>query len=259
MAKADTPAKQIAAGNLQMSLASLRRGAPFGDINDPDTQALFARAYDEAHNSRDVPVVNPDGSLNGDVMTNADGSPRRIAWGSFGEIRKALSAITGPDDPAAISQLLGGNHKVRSFYNNIVSPNAPYGDTTIDTHAIAAAHLRPLGSGDPVVAAGLGLGGSSSAETGTKGAYGIYHEAYRRAAERLGILPRQMQSIAWEGIRGLFSPENKRNPSFVGQNYDTWQGFRNGQYGADDARAMILNQANGINPPAWLAPGAPPE
>jgi hypothetical protein len=224
VAKADTPSKQAAAAELQMSLNSMRKGQTLGEITDPDTRALFARAYDEAHNPRDVPIVNPEGDLNGDIMRNADGSPRRIAWGSFGEIKKALGALDGPDDLASISRLMGGNHKVRSFFNNIIAPNAPHADTTIDTHAIAAAHLRPLGSGDPVVSTGLGLSGSSSNATGSKGAYGLYHEAYRRAAERLGILPRQMQSIAWEGVRGLFSPEQKRNIPFVGQNADIWQG-----------------------------------
>jgi hypothetical protein len=88
VAKADTPSKQAAAAELQMSLNSMRKGQTLGEITDPDTRALFARAYDEAHNPRDVPIVNPEGDLNGDIMRNADGSPRRIAWGSFGEIKK---------------------------------------------------------------------------------------------------------------------------------------------------------------------------
>ena len=258
VAKADTPKKQAAAAELQMSIAALRRGTPYGEINDPDTRALFARAWDEAHNPRDVPVVNPEGDLNGQMMTNDDGSPRKIAWGSFGEIRKALAALDSGGDLPTISRLMGGNHKVRSFHNNIISPDAPQGDVTIDTHAIAAAHLRPLGSGDPVVGMGLGLEGSSNNATGSRGGYGIYHEAYRRAAERLGLLPRQMQSIAWEGVRGLFSPEQKRNGSFVDQNANIWQGFRNGQYTADEARAQILNHARGdegLAAPDWWQPG----
>lgn len=253
---ADTPSKQAAVGNLQMSLSSLQRGPTLGEINDPDTRALFVRAYDEAHNSRDYPMITPEGDF-GDTMTNADGSPRQIAWGSFTEIKKALSALDGPDDLASISASLGGNHKVRSFYNNIISPDSSVGDTTIDTHAIAAAHLRPLGGGDQVVANGLGLGGSSDATTGSRGMYGLYHEAYRQAADRLGLLPRQMQSIAWEGVRGLFSPEQKRDNGFYNQNYDIWQGFRNGQYSADEARNAVLDQAGGINPPSWWTP--PPE
>jgi hypothetical protein len=33
---------------------------------------------------------------------------------------------------------MGERHKVRNFYNNIYDPNSPYGDVTIDTHAVAA-------------------------------------------------------------------------------------------------------------------------
>lgn len=255
-AKADTPTKQAAIGQLQMSLASLRRGQTLGQINDPDTRALFVRAYDEAHNPREYPVVTPEGDFSDPMLTDA-GDPRKIGWGSFVEIKKALAALDGPGDLSSISQGLGGNHKVRSFYNNIISPDAPHGDVTIDTHAIAAAHMRPLSGTDYPVEVGLGLKGSSDAATGSKGAYGLYHEAYRRAADRLGLLPRQLQSITWEGVRGLFSPEQKRDIGFWNQNYDIWQGFRNGQYSADEARRAVLDHANGIDPPSWWQP--PPE
>jgi hypothetical protein len=253
-AAADTPSKQKAADSLEMSLASLRRGQTFGEINDQDTKALFVRAFDEAHNTRYYPTLDPDGNP-GDLVRNLDGSPREIAWGSFGTIRKALDSLNG--DLPTISESLGGNHKVRSFYNNIVAPNAPQGDITIDTHAIAAAHMRPLGASDPVVDVGLGTGGSSSAVTGSKGAYGIYHEAYRRAADELGIQPRQLQSIAWEAIRGVFSPEAKRDASIVQQNADIWKGFRDGKYSADEARRMVMDHAGGMKPPSWWQP--PPE
>jgi hypothetical protein len=253
-AAADTPSKQKAVDQLQMSLASLRRGQTFGEINDQDTKALFVRAFDEAHNPRSYPTLDPDGNP-GDLVRNLDGTPRSIAWGQFDTIRKALASLDG--DLPTISESLGGNHKVRSFHNNIVSPDAPQGDITIDTHAIAAAHMRPLGASDPVVGTGLGTGGSSSAVTGSKGAYGIYHEAYRRAADELGIQPRQLQSIAWEAIRGVFSPEAKRNASLVEENADIWRGFRDGKYSADEARRMVMDHAGGMKPPSWWQP--PPE
>jgi hypothetical protein len=250
--KADTPSKQAALADAQMSLNSMRRGTRLGDINDPDTRAFFVRAYDEAHNARDYPIVTPEGGF-GDLATNTDGSNSKVGWGSFGEIKKALAALNS-DDLASISRGLGGNHKVRSFYNNIISPNAQHGDTTIDTHAIAAAHLRPLAGSDFPVEMGLGLAGSSDSATGSKGAYGLYHEAYQQAAKRLGLLPRQLQSITWEGVRGMFSPEQKRDTGFFNHNFDIWQGFRDGLYSADEARRMALEHAGGINAPTWHLP-----
>jgi GNAT superfamily N-acetyltransferase len=241
--------KQKSADSLEMTLSSLRRGRPLREINDPDAQAVFARAYDEAHNSKDYPIVTPEGGF-AEASTNADGSPSKIGWGSFGEIRKALQALH-TDDLRTLSKSLGGNHKVRSFFNNIISPMSEHGDTTIDTHAINATHLRPMGGSHPVVDFGLGTGGSSSIVTGSKGGYAIHHEAYRRAAEKLGLLPRQVQSIAWEAVRGLFSPEQKRDEAFVARNAAIWQDFREGRITAQQARAQILEHSGGIDPPTW--------
>jgi hypothetical protein len=54
-----------------------------------------------------------------------------VAWGTFGDIDKARRAIQSGGDMDVISPLLGGKHKVRSFYNNIEVPNDPrFGDIT---------------------------------------------------------------------------------------------------------------------------------
>jgi hypothetical protein len=136
--------------------------------------------------------------------------------------------------------------------NNIISPNSPNGDVTIDTHAIAAGHMRPLGGNDPIVEAGLGMSpASSAAATGSRGLYGLYAEAYRRAAAQAGILPRQMQSITWEGVRGLFSPEQKRNANLVNSVNGIWDQYRQGQIDAPTARTAITELAGGINAPEW--------
>jgi hypothetical protein len=91
----------------------------------------------------------------------------------------------------------------------MLHPNAPYGDVTIYTHAVAAGLLRPLGGNATEVSHNFGnyLGKSvpawkSSAVTGAAGLYGLYADAYRRA-ER-DVLPRKLRSITWEAVPGLF-------------------------------------------------------
>ena len=56
-----------------------------------------------------------------------------------------------------ISDAMGDMHKVRSFFNNIEVPFSDFGDITIDTHAIAAGWMKPLGSKDDLTYQGLGL------------------------------------------------------------------------------------------------------
>jgi hypothetical protein len=241
-------------------------GQPLWQINDLDVakqrlydRSVFVRAFDEAHHARSYPIVTPEGTF-GDLATNDDGSPSGIGWGSFPEIQKAIAALDNPS-LEHISKLMGQNHKVRSFYNNIISPNSRYDDTTIDTHAINAAHLRPMGGSHPVVKFGLGMAGSSSNATGSQGGYGLEHEAYRQATALLNarpgarqLLPRQLQSIAWEAVRGLFTPEQKRDTGLVRDVDEIWRQARDRKITIDDARRMILERAKGIEPPSWYKP-----
>jgi hypothetical protein len=225
---------------------------PFSQVTDPYQQALWTRAYDQAHNPRGYSLVTPEGDVGGPVL-NQDGSARKVGWGSMDEIAKA-HAVLNDGSLSNISQQMGENHKVRNFYNNIVAPNAPNGDVTVDTHAIAAAHLRPLAGTDTEVSHGLGVSGSASNATGSQGMYGLYAEAYRRAAEARGILPREMQSITWEGVRGLFSDVQKRDANFRQAIDDIWNSHQQGQIDAPTARRLVFERAGGINPPEWHQP-----
>ena len=95
-------------------------------------------------------------------------------------IANAVSAFDAKDMPT-ISEAMGGGHKVRNFYNNILNPNAPTGDVTVDTHAIAAALFRPFSGSDKDTGDRPRHGPAGNAMTGAKGLYGDYAEAYRRA------------------------------------------------------------------------------
>ncbi|MDP4848122.1 MAG: hypothetical protein NWR51_12775, partial [Akkermansiaceae bacterium] len=135
-------------------------------------------------------------------------------------------------------------HKIRNFYNNIISPGSPFGDATIDTHAVNAAVLFPMGNNGYLV--DLNFGSAGVAGGGNKGIYWLFHESLRQAAAERGILPRQMQSITWEAIRGLFPDKMKRNKDFVAKISRIWDTSPD----VETARKLILE--GGIAAPEWL-------
>lgn len=222
-------------------------------------QAMWIRSHDEAHGDRSHNEITPEGNL-GPVVTKADGTPSGTGWGSLGEIAKGVRSIESGGDPDVLSRTMGERHKVRNFYNNLLNPNSPSGDVTIDTHAVAAGLLRPLSGNSLEVShnfnnyAGKGQpGAGGSAITGVQGTYPLYAEAYRQAAAERGILPRQMQSITWEAARGLFPDTFKtaKNNNLINTQ---WLLYRSGKQSLDETRSNILNAAGGINPPSWYRP-----
>jgi len=230
-------------------------GKRLDEISDPVEQAWFIRLFDEAHNPRSYSVISPEGEFM-HLNQTLDGSPASIAWGGSGSIAKGVSII---DDGsiANISRRLGNMHKVRSFNNNIIDPNNPMGDVTIDTHAVAAALLRPLSGNTAEVGHAFGgLGAANNSVLGVNGTYPLYAEAYRRAAARRGLLPRQLQSITWEASRGLFTPVMKRDKQYVAEIDRIWGLYRNKRISIDEARRSVHDVSGGIDNPSWHIPGA---
>lgn len=231
----------------------------YRDLKTDVDRARWARAWDQATDKvRAYRIISPTGgemdyARNKGTKQNPHGDLQKHSWGSFGEIANALKAMHG--DQRAISQAVGNQHKVRSFYNNIISPWSRGGHVTNDTHAIAAGLFRPLGSKSTEVAHGLGtspekgiLGASDHAPTGLRGMYPLYHEAYNRAAAGSRLLPRQMQSITWEGIRQLLSPESKRDKTFPGEVHQIWKDAHSGRFSPEEARAKIIALATEGSP-----------
>ena|SRR5215469_823737 len=239
------------------------------DITNRNDTGLWVRLYDEAHaDHHNFRIVNPDGTLGDWALTKDKSGLDSFGWNNNTTIGNAVSVIRD-GSLENISRALGDAHKVRNFYNNLVSPNAG-SDVTIDTHAIAAANLLPWGSSRPEVSYGLGSGVNAAkfrtglddpypttpaagVGNGSLGLYPVYAEAYRRVAADLGILPRQLQSVTWEGIRGLYDDADRRNPRLLGSTSDLWRAFENGQANAADTRAELLGR--GIPAPDWTAGG----
>ena len=209
---------------------------------DPKLSGWAIRLIAETEFGKGVTNVTPEGEPNGPYL-KADGTPVKNGWGSAGETAKALS-ILEDGSPENISDKLGKYHKVRSFFNNIVSPYSDLGDVTIDTHAVAAAFLMPYSQSAKPVAQNFATGTANSERDGMQGTYHIYADAYRQAANELGIPPYQLQSITWEAIREIY-PAKSRNQKNVAEQEKNFK-----ENNIEQARDRILGQ--GIPKPLWF-------
>lgn len=217
-------------------------------------KAIFVRVYDEVNNQRSFNIITPEGQKAGPVLTSK-GVESKVAWNGFTDIGKAITAIED-GTKETIDTLLGSYHKVRNFYNNILSPKSTDGSVTMDTHAIAAALLRALAGTADEVSHNFGtLATKNSGKTGVQGLYAVYADAYREAAKMRGILPREMQSITWEAVRGLYKAKFKAQDKNVNAIDAIWRLHSNGKITAKEARKRILDLADpgaeGINSPFW--------
>ena len=230
------------------STLKIINGAQFQDLSTYE-KAVFIRFYDEINNpERGHRVITPEGELI-DFQRTVKGEKSGTAWNGFGDIQKAVEIIEN-GARENIDVQLGMMHKVRSFYNNILSPMSDQGDVTIDTHAVAAGHLRPFSGNHQEVAENFKAGGKSGI-TGAVGAYGLYADAYRAAAAEAGVLPREMQSITWEAVRGLFTPAYKGQKKNQETIANIWKRYDANDITIDQVRQEVFDAAGGINRAAW--------
>lgn len=221
---------------------------PFKELSTVQ-QGFYVRFWDEVNNAeRGHRVVTPEGGF-ADWARVKNGDKTTKKWNSFGPIVKSLEILADPSRENIHVQL-GEMHKVRSFYNNILDPLAAEGDVTIDTHAIAAALLRPLAGSHIEVKDNFGSAGASK-NSGVFGSYGVFAEAYRRAANEAGVQPREMQSITWEAVRGLFPAAWKAQKKNHVSINSIWDDYNNGKISLDDARKTVYETAGNIRAAQW--------
>jgi uncharacterized protein YoaH (UPF0181 family) len=216
---------------------------------DPAYQAYYVRLYTELNVTKDYNILRPDGEVM-QVATKKDGTKSKVAWGSYVEIGKAVSMYNNGSQEN-ITKTLGEMHKIRNFYNNIIDPMSKDGDVTIDTHAVAAGLLKPLSGNSREVGNNFGTGTSNSGAKGIKGVYYAYLDAYALAAKELGLLPRQVQSITWEAVRGLYTDSFKRDSKKTKSIQDIWERYRDGKITINEARDEAIKKGGGINNPTW--------
>jgi hypothetical protein len=213
-------------------------------------QGMWVRLYDEAHNSPENAMFHPSGEVIGV-------SPSNRSWIGLDHIAKAIRIIND-GSVENINDVMGDGNKIRNFYNNIINPDSANGHVTVDTHAVGAAHFQPFSGDDAEVQHNFGNtpkgipGAPKHAATGMRGTYPLYAEAYRRAAKRLGLKPRELQSITWEGIRSLMG-DDKKTPELKSLARDVWQKVQDRELTIKQAREMIMEQAGGFSKPSWMS------
>jgi len=234
--------------NAEINRANAKRtldrlsGKKLSELSIED-QSKFIRMYSETYDSPSFRMVTPDGKAK-DFSRTEKGAEQKIAWPGYGTVQKAiriLSADAG-SQIQVISEELGKQHKVRSFYNNIVDPASTAGHVTMDTHAVAALFWQAFSGNSFEVGQNFGTAGTSSDGTlGVNGMYAPNAEAYRAAAAAFGILPREAQSITWEAVRLLFPAKWKSQKANVDRVRAVWAKYESDKtFTLDQARSEIF-------------------
>lgn len=208
-------------------------GTKLSDLSNFHAGVLL-RAQFELYMDRIAPKRLPTGAVVGTTGKLA-------SFNDYASLERLVDIYRAPaDDKAAqleiISSHLGDYNKVRNFYVNIVDPNDPKA-VTIDTHAMAAGLFSGLSSA------------SYEVEFGASN-YAIFADAYRELAEEIGILPRELQSITWEGIRAIFSNSDKATKVIANRVNEFIPQRNRGEITAEEARIKIKNDVD-ANKTEW--------
>lgn len=158
-------------------------------------------------------TIIPDDPENPGEHTVEGNPSQRVRAQSMDVYRSVVNIFRSGGDHDIIDKELGSGAKVRSFNNNMASPNdLVHRDTTIDTHAVAAELGIPVAASHDLT----NLAFQYVASLGTTQAYPLMRAAMIAAALRWEAetgekyLPREIQSITWEKMRDLVPAKAKR-------------------------------------------------
>ena len=186
------------------SIRTRLQGRRWNSLNLAD-RAVMLRVVAQSSYPKAYEAYAPEGFPTGELVKSASGRAMGLSWGPFNQLVNAIAILTD-GTPVSISEHLGVGHKVRSFYNNMSVPGNPL-SVTIDSQAVGAAYLQAYGPNHPRIKETVN--GPSDTALGIKSLNPVVAEAYAQVANELGLLPRQLQSIVWEGARALFPSEDK--------------------------------------------------
>jgi hypothetical protein len=240
------------------ALYKLIKGKTLAEMDTPVKKAMWIRTYDQAHNARSFKALSPDGRVIGTYLTDK-GKPATNAWHTTGSIANAIISLESGGDRDKISPAMGNQHKVRSFYNNILDPDSDNDDVTMDTHAVGAALLSPMGQSHTAVMHSLGskpataaiarqlhyVAPTGNSLTGMSGTYPLFAEANRELAKELEIKPRVLQSITWEAKRRLFDRHLTKEAAQA--IYTAWRDYHSGNASLEDTQKKIVRIAGGFS------------
>lgn len=161
---------------------------------------------------------------------------------SLDNFAKAISILRNPS-AENIDVQLGGNHKVRSFFQNMRDPlNTEFADVTVDSHHLGIAVGIPIQGTHPFMKRIYDA--PKFKATGLVGTYPITVEATRMATERINkkhgtnYTPAQIQSITWEAQRALY---DKKPPGLQKAIGDIRSLYHQGKISKNEMLARVEN------------------
>lgn len=218
------------------------QGKTLREMNNNTDRAAWIVAMSSWVDLHGYPLLTPEGH----VIKGSEGNV--FAWPFLTNVIKAVDALSGDGSPESIAIALGEGHKVPSFYNHTLRPGIDDGTSLVDTQAAQVGLMRPIldesGTGEDLFKK------PAEKSSGLKGVYSVFGDALIEAAQARGVMPSEMQSVAFDGARAIFDQAGA-TPAKVKGIMDVWQKVKANEISRDEAREAIYNIAGGFGDFIW--------